>query len=282
MQRIAQFWKSGIKGKLVIGCSSLLVILCLSTALCTALGALIAPKESTQQTREESTATQAVADAEPTDVLRPTETPLPTQSSPPTDTPKPAPTPTSTRIPADRTNGFVDCLACAHQHPWLIYLRSEPGRDAGTAVGGLRHADEIEVLDAYWHSGEGRWWYKVTGWDEYTKDVGDAVTGWIPETNVTVGVPEQYPLGTAWIEFAIEIQAGGAGDVVIWDRPRYYNLQGRGIGSMRHGTSVQISDSEWDPDHGIWFYEITGVDYKTKQTITGWLDGIFLVLAPPP
>jgi hypothetical protein len=190
--------------------------------------------------------------------------------------------PTTTPISAGRTDGFVDCLACARQHPWLIYLRSEPGRDAGTAVGGLRHADEIEVLDAHWHSGEGRWWYKVTGWDEYTKDVGNEVTGWVSETNVTVGVPEQYPLGTAWIEFEFGIQADLGGDVIIWDRPRYYSGQGQGIGSMWHGTSVQISDSEWDPDYGIWTYEITGVDCETKETITGWLDGTFLVLAPPP
>lgn len=197
---------------------------------------------------------------------------------------QPAPTPTSTPIPipADGADGYVNCVACARQHPWLIYLRSEPGRGAGTTVGGLRHADKIKILEAYRHSGEGRWWYKVRGWDEYTKDVGGAVTGWVPEMNVIVGVPEQYPLGSAWIEFEIGIQADLGGDVVIWDRPRYSNGQGRGIGSMWHGTPVQISDSDWDPDFARWTYKITGVDYETKERITGWLDGLFLVLVPPP
>jgi hypothetical protein len=195
---------------------------------------------------------------------------------------EPAPTPTSTPIPTGGTEGFVDCLTCATQYPWLIYLRSEPGHGAGTTVGGLRHVDDIKILDAHWHSGEGRWWYKVKGYDEYTKYSAEAVTGWVPEVNVTVGVPEQYPLGSAWIEFGTGIRADIGGDVIIWDRTRYYNLQGRRVGLMLHGTRVEITDSDWDPEYGVWFYEITGTDYETGNTITGWLDGIFLVLAPPP
>jgi hypothetical protein len=196
--------------------------------------------------------------------------------------PPPEPTSTPISISTGGIDGFVDCLVCARQHPWLAQLRSEPGLSAGVVVGGLRHVDEINILDAHWHDEEGQWWYQVEGLDQYTKDVGETVTGWLPETSVTVGIPEQYPLGAAWVEFAIGIQTDVGGDVTIWNRSKYYNGQGQGIGFMWHGTPVQISDSEWDSENGIWFYEITGVDSKTKETITGWLDGIFLVLAPPP
>ncbi len=89
MQRIAQFWKSGARCTLVVGCSGLLVILCLCGFL-----TLFLPKESVQQTSGEPTATQVVAETEPTNTPKPTETPLSIDTPSPTDTPQPTDTPT--------------------------------------------------------------------------------------------------------------------------------------------------------------------------------------------
>lgn len=49
-------------------------------------------------------------------------------------------------IPPD-TEALADCLECAKVPPYLLYLRSEPGTGAGTVVGGLRHVDEVTVID---------------------------------------------------------------------------------------------------------------------------------------
>jgi endonuclease YncB( thermonuclease family) len=89
MQRIAQFWKSGARCTLVVGCSGLLVTLCLCGLLM-----LFLPKESVQQTSGEPTTTRVVAETEPTDTPKPTETPLPIDTPSPTDTPQPTDTPT--------------------------------------------------------------------------------------------------------------------------------------------------------------------------------------------
>jgi hypothetical protein len=184
-----------------------------------------------------------------------------------------------TPIPPDST-ALINCLECAKAYPYLVHLRSEPGTSAGTVVGGLRHVDEVTVIDAFWHISESRWWYQVEGYDMYTERVSEHVIGWLPEENVTTGDPDGYPLGPAWTECEVCLEV--APDIVVWDRARYYNGRGRGVGSIAHDTKVEISDREWDPEDRIWFYKITGPDYESGETITGWLDGVFLVLAPPP
>jgi len=183
-------------------------------------------------------------------------------------------------IPPD-SEALIDCLECAKAYPYLLYLRSEPGAGSGMTAGALRHADKVTVIDAFWHISESRWWYQVEGYDEYTERISEPVTGWLPEENVTVGTPEPYPLGVAWGEFSVGAEEGWD-DINIWDRPNYYNGRGRRVGAIRHGARVEIIDREWEPENRIWFYQITGPEYETGEAITGWLDGIFLVLAPPP
>ena len=91
MQRIAQFWKSGTKGKLAIGCGGLLVIIC----LCGLVTSLIPG----QQASEEPTATQVVTEVKPTITAGPTDTPSPTNTIRPTNTPKPTNTQEPTNTP---------------------------------------------------------------------------------------------------------------------------------------------------------------------------------------
>jgi len=103
MQRIAQFWKSGIKGKFVIGCSSLLALFC----ACSLLGVLVGPSDSTQQ--GDDGRAKATSMSEPTDTSRPTITPRPANTQRPTSIPNPTdtvqptntPEPTSTPNPTD-------------------------------------------------------------------------------------------------------------------------------------------------------------------------------------
>jgi hypothetical protein len=87
MQRFAEFWKSGTKGKLVISCGGLTALLCLFSFLI-----LLLPNEATQQADEKLTETQVVAEAEPTSARKPTDTSPPTNTSCPTDTPNPTAT----------------------------------------------------------------------------------------------------------------------------------------------------------------------------------------------
>jgi hypothetical protein len=142
----------------------------------------------------------------------------------------------------------------------------------------VRHGDQVTLVDAEWSAVGEEWWYLVEGWDEYTGEVGRAVTGWVPGTNLAVDIPRAYPLGSAWTEFAIGAQEGIG--VNIWSRPGYYT-GARVVGEMWHGTRVEIIASEWDADNGVWFYQVSGRDYETGETITGWVDGIFLVLSSP-
>jgi hypothetical protein len=95
MQRIARFWKSGTTGKLVIGCGSLIVLF----VVCSFFGALLGPKDSTQQAGEEPATTQVAAEVEPTNTPEPTDTPTPTNTPAPTDTPGPTNTPVPTNTP---------------------------------------------------------------------------------------------------------------------------------------------------------------------------------------
>lgn len=191
--------------------------------------------------------------------------------------PEPTAVPTTPPLPAEE-RAFLDCLACAQQPGWLVAFHSQPGLGAGTATGGLRHGDEVTIVDAEWHTGEAKWWYFVEGWDDYG-EYGKTVSGWVPETAVTTEAPEPYPLGTAWVEFLAVAQADL--DIPIWDRPEYYGGNGRGIGFMWHGDQVEIVSSHWGPEDGIWFYEIAGTDHRTGAPLTGWLDQVFLVLSPP-
>ena len=72
MQRIVQSWKYGTKGKLLVGCIGVLVVLCLCGPL-----TLLLSIQPTQQAREEPTATQVIAEANPTNTPPPTATPTP-------------------------------------------------------------------------------------------------------------------------------------------------------------------------------------------------------------
>ena len=112
MQRIVQFWKSvwksGAKGKLVLGCGGLIGLLLMSV-IC---GVLFAPGESTESTQQ--TTEEAVAVVEATNELtttpEPTATPKPTDTPSPTKTPRPTNTsrPTNTPTPAfERTEAQV-------------------------------------------------------------------------------------------------------------------------------------------------------------------------------
>lgn len=191
----------------------------------------------------------------------------------------PTPTPGPTPVPlVAGQEALANCLACAAEPPWLLQFRSEPGVGAGVILGGVRHGERVALVDAEWSAVEGKWWYLVDGWDEYTGEVGRSVSGWVPGTNLAIDTPAAYPLGNAWIEFAIGAQEGIG--VRIWSRPGYYT-GARGVGEIWHGTRVEIIATEWDADNGAWFYQASGRDYQTGETVTGWVDGVFLVLSSP-
>lgn len=173
---------------------------------------------------------------------------------------------------------FANCLACAVEPPWLLHFRSEPGAGAGVILGGVRHGDRVTIVDAERSAVEGKWWYLVDGWDEFTGEVGRSVSGWVPGKNLTIGIPEAYPLGNAWAEFAVGAQEKiGVG---VWNHPGYYT-GAKVVGEIWHGTRVEIIATEWDADNGVWFYQVSGRDYQTGETVTGWVDGVFLILSSP-
>jgi hypothetical protein len=147
-------------------------------------------------------------------------------------------------------------------------------------LGGLRHGDKVTVEDREWVAGEERWWYLVSGHDEYTAAIGRTVTGWVPESNVAGDKPEPYPLGQAWVEFALAAQEGM--DIPIWNQADYFLGAGRPVGAMWHGTFVEILDTQWVSEHDTWVYEIEGPDVETQETVVGWLHGTFIVLSAPP
>lgn len=193
-----------------------------------------------------------------------------------------APTATPTAVPTSFPSdayGHVDCVECARHAPWLLRFRSEPDSSAGVVSGGVRHSDSITIVDAYWHGGDEEWWYLVRGWDEYTEEMGRAVEGWVPGHFVTLEAPEPYPLGSAWAEFLASAEAGW-GDITVWDRPGY-GVGAWGVGRVLHGTRVEVLDSAWDAAHGAWFYRVSTIDSSTGERVTGWMDGVFLVLSPP-
>jgi hypothetical protein len=189
------------------------------------------------------------------------------------------PTPAPTPLAANET-AFVDCVDCVRQPPFLAWLRSEPGTAAGAPLGALFHTDEVTILDSTWVEAEGRFWYQVRGHDEYTGLVGETVVGWLPADVVTAGVPASYPMGLAWIYATPALIDFGEVYINVWAQPDYYNAGIISSGKITIGAQVEILDMEWDPDYEVWYYEITGPDYATGETITAWLDGIFLVLAP--
>jgi micrococcal nuclease len=89
LQRIVQCWKYGTKGKLLVGCIGVLVVLCLCGPL-----ALLLSIQPVQQAGEKPTATQTVAEANPINTPKPPQTPAPTNTLRPTNTPPPTATPT--------------------------------------------------------------------------------------------------------------------------------------------------------------------------------------------
>lgn len=143
MQRVAQFWKSGTKGKLAIGCSGLLVILCLCGVV-----TFLLPDESGKQASEEPAATQVVAEAQPTSTPEQTETPLPTNTLRPTDTPQPTFTPDPSSIPATAISVIPHVVAGADG----VNLRSGPGTNY-MRLGYLEPGAEAQVTGCY-----GDWW----------------------------------------------------------------------------------------------------------------------------
>jgi hypothetical protein len=209
---------------------------------------------------------------------------LPEVSAPPPPSPSPAPRQPQTPTPAlaltpsplpTNERAFMDCLACAQQPGWLTSFQSEPGPGAGTKANGLRHGDEVTIIEAERHGEE--WWYFVEG--TYIYGGSDTtVSGWVPETVMTVETPQPYPPGNAWVECAVLAEQGW-GDVPVWEHPG--PSISMAVGKIWHGTQVEIIISQWDAEHGIWSYEVTGTDYKTGETVTGWMDGVFLVLTPP-
>jgi hypothetical protein len=104
MQRITQLWKSGIGGKLAIGCGGLIVLLLLCYALSTLSGqgpTRQAAPATVQVAKTEATTEAAKVQADtpkPTNIPQLTSTPKPTNTPPPTNTPKP-PTATPTPLP---------------------------------------------------------------------------------------------------------------------------------------------------------------------------------------
>ncbi|MCG3177529.1 MAG: hypothetical protein MOGMAGMI_02503 [Candidatus Omnitrophica bacterium] len=111
--RIAEFWKRGCAGKVVIGVVGVF-FLCVACAVCL-FGFTLTPayRESATRVAEGGTATaQAVAlaaNATATERAKPTQTSLPTNTGAPTDTPRPSdtaapsstPLPTNTLMPSD-------------------------------------------------------------------------------------------------------------------------------------------------------------------------------------
>jgi len=107
MQRIIHFWKSGIVGKLVIGCGGLIGLL----FICAVFGALFGQELGREAARtttpaapiaeiEATTTPRAREVSAVTDTPRPTDTPRATETPHPTDTPAP---PTSTPVPPTPT-----------------------------------------------------------------------------------------------------------------------------------------------------------------------------------
>jgi hypothetical protein len=143
MQRVVQFWKSGTKGKLAIGCSGLLVMLCLCGVV-----TLLLPDESGKQASEEPAATQVVVEAQPTSTPEQTETPLLTNTLRPTDTPQPTFTPEPGPIPATAISVTPHVVAGADG----VNLRSGPGTNY-IRLGYLEPGAEAQVTGCY-----GDWW----------------------------------------------------------------------------------------------------------------------------
>lgn len=112
MQRIIQFWKSGIAGKFIIGCGGLVGLI----FTCVICGILFGREPSREVARTltptavvaktEATATPEAMEMPPaTDTPRPTKTPTPvpvaTDTPRPTETPTPAPVATDTPRPTE-------------------------------------------------------------------------------------------------------------------------------------------------------------------------------------
>ncbi len=95
MHRIIQFWKSGIAGKLVIGCGGLVVLL----FACAALSLIFGPRDSTQEAAQTPAPTQVIAETEATAAPIVTQPPAATSTPKPTDTPRPTNTPQPTNTP---------------------------------------------------------------------------------------------------------------------------------------------------------------------------------------
>jgi len=95
MQRITQLWKSGIRGKLLIGCGGLLVLFFACLIIIMAVPST--PKATTTPTPV--VANTATAAPKPTEAPAATNTPKPTEAPAATSTPKPTEAPAATSTP---------------------------------------------------------------------------------------------------------------------------------------------------------------------------------------
>lgn len=102
MQRITQLWKSGVRGKLFIGCGGLLALLLVCGLFSSLFGRGTAP-QATKTPTPVAAQTAIVATPKPTAAPVATSTPKPTATSKPTDTPKPTNTPKPTDTPRPPT-----------------------------------------------------------------------------------------------------------------------------------------------------------------------------------
>ena len=105
------------------------------------------------------------------------------------------------------------------------------------------------------------------------------MSGWVPSSFVTVGKPQPYPTGDAWVLCVVcAAQDPEWPCVVVWEQPGDFSAS---AGAIAHGTPVRLSGSRWYGGDRFWLYRVVGKDYATGRTISGWMMGEFLVLTRP-
>jgi hypothetical protein len=138
----------------------------------------------------------------------------------------------------------------------------------------------VTINKSIWDEDEKIWWYLVEGFNSYEM-YGRTVSGWISGEILTVNPPQPYPLGIAWTDFYAGDDIGMG--INIWSEPGYLNTGGGGhvVGELIIGNQIEMIDRQWDEGSELWFYRVDGDDKNTRENVSGWLDGVFIVLTQP-
>jgi hypothetical protein len=136
MQKIVQFWKSGVVGKIVV-----IVGLLLLVCICCSTFSLVSTSSPTYKaTATARAAVQATELAQPTNTLSPTTTPAPTNTLGPTATsgPTDTPAPTNTLAPTETPQPTLSPSENLHQS--IVETLGKSNRD-------VERLSEFEVTD---------------------------------------------------------------------------------------------------------------------------------------